>query len=41
MTADIKEVGADHVFITEVLQIMNVQVILYTTLEDTIIKMEV
>ena len=41
MTADIKEVGADHAFITEVLLIMNAQAILYTTLEDTIIKMEV
>jgi hypothetical protein len=38
MTEDIKEVEADHAFITEVLLIMNALIILYTILDDVIIN---
>ena len=38
MIVDIRAVEVDHAFITEVLLIMNAQVILYTILDDVIIK---
>ncbi len=41
MNANTREAVEDHAFITEVLLIMNALIILYTILEDVIIRLEV